>query len=105
MNNQLEVNFALAVREMSKAVFLMGFGILWIFSSLFILVLDKQTFMVLLNETWPIMVLVVPMIFSGYTIAKRLFKLYPINPESTRKTRHSRFILEYRKAKGIPVKL
>ncbi|MFQ5975099.1 MAG: hypothetical protein ACE5J5_02110 [Candidatus Hydrothermarchaeales archaeon] len=105
LDQNIALKFALAVKEMNRAVFLMGFGIVWIFTTLFILVLDKQTFMILLKETWPIMIMVFPMMFFGYKIAKLLFEQYPINPSSTRKSRHSRVTLRYSKPEESPLKL
>lgn len=105
LDQNIALKFAQAVKEMNQAVFLIWFGIVWIFTSLFILVLDMQIFMMLLKETWPLMLMVPPMMFSGYKIMKRLFERYPINPSSTRKSRNSKVTLGYKKSKKIPLKL
>ncbi len=105
MNQNPALNFAQAVKAMHQAVFLIWFGVVWIFTSLFILLLDRHTFMILLKETWPIMIMVFPMMFSGYNAVKRVFTVYPINPVSTRKSRHSRVALGYGTVEEVPLKL
>jgi len=105
LDQTMALNFAHAVKAMSQAVFLIWFGVVWIFTLLFIGVLDRQIFMILLKETWPITLMVPLMMFSGYNIGKRIFELYPINPFSIPKSRRSKITIRNRNIEKVPLKL